>query len=353
MAQGVPPSAKTVLCPLADGGDGTMAILVQALKGRFLKTFVHDPLGKKRPASWGWVVKKKLAVVELAEASGLRLLKSHQRNPTHTSTFGTGELLRAALDKGAKTVILGLGGSATVDGGTGLAQALGVEFFDKYGQKIFVQGGGMLDRIAKVSLARRDRRLKRVRLIGLCDVQNPLTGSRGAARAFGPQKGASAAQVKRLEKNLEHLARIIRRDLHKKVQGPGTGVAGGAGAGFLAFCGAKLVSGSKFVLQMLNVVKYLKTTSLVITGEGRMDRGTLEGKAPRELAQLAQEHKVPVLAVCGSVAEEDQKFLSRYFHLCPIGAPGDPKSQKPSEAQRRIQRTVARAFGHFLKKGLL
>ncbi len=252
-------------------------------------------------AAFGLSGDGRTAVIEMAAASGLTLLSPEEQNPLKTSTRGSGELIRHALDAGATTIVIGIGGSATVDGGIGMARALGVRFLDARGREIG-EGGGALSRLAQIDMAGLDVRLAQTAIRCACDVNNPLTGPRGAAQVFGPQKGASPAMVKRLDANLRQLARIIHKDLGLSVAAqPGAGAAGGLGAGLLAFVGAEMCSGVDLVMQATDFSSRIADCDLVITGEGRMDRQTAYGKAPAGVARAAGALGIPVIALCGCV----------------------------------------------------
>ena len=300
------PDADCVKAPMADGGEGTVQSLVDATGGRFIQRRVTGPAGKPVSARYGLLADTKTAVIEMAEASGLPLVSGQDKNPLHTTTFGTGELMLDAARRGAREIILGIGGSATNDGGVGMAQALGVRFLDKQGEVIKEPGaGGMLDRIDRIDSEALSPLIKKTRIIIACDVNNPLCGKHGAAHVFGRQKGATPAMVKILDANLGHLGRIIKRDLHRDVvELNGAGAAGGLGAGLIAFAGARMESGIDIVLAATRIETHLKGADLVITGEGRVDLQTIAGKTPLGVARAARKHHVPVAAVGGSIADD-------------------------------------------------
>ena len=289
---------ETRVVPVADGGEGTLDALVAARGGRRRGGLVHDPLGRLIEAPIG-ELPDHTAVVELARATGYERLADHERDPERTSTLGTGEQIRAALDLGATTVIVGLGGSSTTDGGMGLARALGVRFLDSDGAEL--EGiGADLARVASIDVAGRDPRLEGVRVQVACDVTNPLHGPEGAAHVFGPQKGAEAAAVERLDAGLRHYGEVLRRDTGADVADlPGAGAAGGAAAGLVALLGAELVPGAPMVLEAAGLPAALDGAGLVITGEGRIDEQTMAGKAPAAVARAAGEAGVPAVGVCG------------------------------------------------------
>ncbi len=301
------PKARIVKVPMADGGEGTVRSLVDATKGRTIRKKVTGPLGKKVKASYGILGDGKTAIIEMASASGLPLVPKSKRNPLLTTTYGTGELIKAALDKGCRRIIVGIGGSATVDGGIGMAQALGVRLLDKKGREIGF-GGGALGNLEKIDVSKLDKRLKKTKVSIASDVDNPLTGPRGAAKVYAPQKGATPSMVKRLEKNLKRYASIIKKDLRKDIKNiPGTGAAGGLGAGLIAFLDAKIRLGVDIVIETVGLKKYLKNADLVITGEGKMDSQTIYGKTPIGVAKLAKRYNIPVVAIVGEVGKGVEK----------------------------------------------
>jgi glycerate kinase len=300
------PRAKCIKIPMADGGEGTVQSLVDATGGKIVKKQVTGPMGEPVSARYGILGDGVTAVIEMAEASGLPLVPREQRDPLKATTYGTGELILDALDKGVKAIIIGIGGSATVDGGSGMAQALGVRFLQKNGKEITERGsGGMLEKVAKIDMDGVDPRLKNVAITIASDVENPLCGRKGAARVFGPQKGATPAMVETLDRNLKQFGGVIKRDLRiDVVKLPGAGAAGGLGAGLVAFAKAKLKSGIDLVIEKTDLKNYLKGADLVITGEGRVDSQTAFGKTPAGVAKAAKKLKVPVVAIGGGLADD-------------------------------------------------
>jgi glycerate kinase len=292
--------AATLLeLPVADGGEGTVECLVAATGGRRLTTRVTGPLGEPVEAAWGLLGDGRTAVIEMAAASGLPLVPPELRNPMKTTTFGTGELFLAALERGVERILIGIGGSATVDGGVGLAQALGVRFLDAGGQDVG-RGGAALGKIARIDAAELDPRIRRTEIFVASDVQNPLTGPTGAAAVFGPQKGATPEMVEQLDRGLANLAERIRRDLSRDIQTmPGAGAAGGLGAALVAFLGAKLGSGIAVVLEAVRFREHLAGVDLVLTGEGQFDGQSLHGKAVIGVARAARDAAVPCLVIAG------------------------------------------------------
>lgn len=315
------PEADIRKVPVADGGDGLAEVLSDALEGEARVARVRGPLGQPLRATLYHVPAQRLAVVEMAAASGLALLAPHERNPTLTTTFGTGELIRAALDLGVRHVVVGIGGSATNDGGVGMAAALGMRFLDAARNDV-APIGAALGQIRRIDTSGLDPRLATLCCEAICDVDNPLLGPRGAARVYGPQKGASPAQVEELEAGLAQLADVIATDLGLDVREmPGAGAAGGLGAGLHAFLGAKLRRGVDLVLDMVGLDEQLLGADLVITAEGQIDYQTAFGKAPAGVAQRARAQGVPCLAIAGGIGECISDLhplgIDAVFSLCP------------------------------------
>ena len=295
------PDAATTLIPVADGGDGTLAALIDTTNGRYFTTSVTGPLGDDITAQWGVMGDGQTAVIEMALASGLALIPDDRRNPRTATTYGTGQLIAAALDAGYTRVIVGLGGSATNDGGTGMASALGVRFLDDAGNEL-PPGGAALASLAHVDASGAHPALAGATLIGATDVTNPLCGDTGASAIFGPQKGATPAMVAELDGCLANLARVIRADLGVDVlDTPGSGAAGGLGAGLIAFAGCELRSGIDMVCDALDFDRHAADADLVITGEGRADRSTAFDKAPVGIARRSKALGVPTLLLAGSL----------------------------------------------------
>jgi len=302
------PEAEIIKVPLADGGEGTVEALVEARRGKIIKKKVTSPLGKKIDAYFGILEDELTAVVEMAQASGLSLVPPEKRNPLFTTTYGTGELIKEALDRGCRKIIVGIGGSATVDGGAGMAQALGAKLLDREGKEVS-PGGGSLGEIINIDMKKFDARIAEVEVIVASDVDNPLCGPRGAARVYGPQKGATPEMVEILDRNLAHFARMIKKFLGKEVADvPGAGAAGGLGAGLIAFLGAKLKSGINLMIDASYLEEKLKDADLVISGEGRIDEQTAYGKAPMGVTQRAKKKDIPVILIGGEI-RGDSKIL--------------------------------------------
>jgi glycerate kinase len=300
------PKARCIKVPMADGGEGTVQSLVDATGGRIRKCKVRGPMGGDVTARYGLLGDGKTAVIEMAEASGLPLVPRAERNPLLASTYGTGQLLLDAIRRGAKHIIIGIGGSSTNDGGAGMAQALGVRFLDASGRVLDgPAAGGMLDSIARIDTAAMSADLRDITISVACDVDNPLCGRRGASAVFGPQKGATPDMVEKLDGNLKHFAALIKRDLRVDVaRRPGAGAAGGLGAGLMAFTGATLKRGVDLVIDATRLDKYMKGADLAITGEGRVDFQTAFGKTPAGVAAAAGRHGVPVVAIGGGLADD-------------------------------------------------
>ena len=295
------PEAETVTVPMADGGEGTMQSLIDGLGGSIVECEADDPLGRAHMAAYG-LTRGGTAVIEMAQASGLTLLGENERNPLLASTYGTGQLIHDALDRGARDFIIGIGGSATNDGGAGMAQALGYRLLDAAGNDL-PPGGGALLRLCRIESLNADSRLAESRFTVACDVDNPLTGERGASAVFGPQKGASAEMAVLLDKALARYAGCILADLRMDVACiPGAGAAGGLGAGCIAFLGAELRRGVDIVIDATGLSEKLGGAALVITGEGRTDSQTLSGKTAYGVSRLAKSLGTPVVLISGSLA---------------------------------------------------
>ncbi len=305
-------SATSECCPVGDGGDGTGDLLIQYLQGRRIPASARDPLGRGIESYFGLIEKSNTAVIEMASASGLRLIDPAERNPLRTSSAGTGDLIRAALDLGARRIVLGMGGSATVDGGSGILEALGARFIDGNGQRLEHLPARLAD-LASIDLAGLDPRLAATQLIILCDVNNPLTGPKGAAAVFGPQKGAAPAAVRQLESGLKKYAEVIYDRTGTDVAlAPRTGTAGGAAAGLYGLLNATLVSGIDYFLEITGFDGALDRSTHVITGEGGIDEQTLQGKAPFGVAVRAKTKGLPVIAMTGW-RPADTTALKPYF----------------------------------------
>jgi len=297
----VEPRAECRLIPLADGGDGTVAAFLAAMGGSAVTRTVTGPLGEPVEATFAVLPDGKTAVIEMAAASGLVLVPAERRDPLRATTYGTGELIRAALDLGCRKVIIGIGGSATVDGGAGAAQALGARLIDRTGGDL-ARGGGALADLERIDPGALPRLIAGAEFIVASDVDNPLCGPNGAAAVFGPQKGATLEMVAALDRGLANYGRILARDLGRDVADrPGAGAAGGLGAGLMAFLGARLVPGVDLILEMVRFREQLSWADLVFTGEGRVDGQTVRGKGPHGVARAAAEAGRPTVVLAGSV----------------------------------------------------
>ncbi|YCI82333.1 glycerate kinase [Enterobacteriaceae bacterium] len=298
------PTAEYVSLPVADGGEGTVEAMVAASGGRIINVTVRGPLGEPVAAFYGLSGDGKRAIIEMAAASGLERVPPASRNPRITTSWGTGELIRHALDYGVEHIIIGIGGSATNDGGAGMLQALGVRLLDRRGVSL-QQGGAALAELARIDASGIDPRLAACRVEVACDVTNPLTGPDGASAVFGPQKGATPEMVQELDRALAHFATLIFRDLNKSVSTlAGGGAAGGMGAALWAFCGGVLRPGCEIVTEALNLDTLVADASLVITGEGRIDSQTIHGKVPVGVARVAKRYGLPVIGIAGSLTRD-------------------------------------------------
>lgn len=304
------PNAAIIKVPMADGGEGTVQTLITATGGKKVYKTVTNPLGEPVEAYFGILGDGKTGVIEMATASGLPLIPFEKADPSKTTTYGTGELIKAALDKGIEQLIIGIGGSATNDGGVGMAQALGVHFWDENQQEIGF-GGGELKRIESIDLSELDPRIKDVKIQVACDVSNLLYGPDGAAYVYAPQKGADPEMVKELDDNLRYFADIVQKELGMDIQNiPGAGAAGGLGAGLVTFLNAELKSGVEIILDVIELKKKMFDVDLVITGEGKIDGQTVNGKTPIGVARIAKEQGIPVIAIVGTIGVQAEKVLS-------------------------------------------
>lgn len=298
------PNAEYIKLPMADGGEGTVQSLVDATGGEIIEHCVIGPLGEQVTAFYGLMGDGKTAIIEMAAASGLHLVEPAKRNPLITTTFGTGELIKAVLDKGVEHIIVGIGGSATNDGGLGMAQALGIHLLDESGQSLGF-GGGELSKLHTIDMSNLDSRLANVRLEVACDVDNPLCGEKGASQVFGPQKGATPEMVALLDSNLAHYAGVIKAQLGQDVlERAGAGAAGGLGAALMGLLQAELRPGIEIVMDAVHLNDVVADADLVITGEGRIDSQTIHGKTPIGVARTAKKHNVPVIGIAGCLTQD-------------------------------------------------
>ena len=306
-------AAEVIKVPMADGGEGTVDSLVDATQGQRVIVEVTGPLGNKISAYYGILGNGTTAVIEMAKASGLEIVEKKKRNPMITTTFGTGELIRDALDHNVKEIIIGLGGSSTNDGGSGMAQALGAKLLDQNNHQIPF-GGGNLDKLDKIDISNLDSRLQDVKIILASDVTNPLIGKDGASRVFGPQKGATPEMVEKLENNLQHYAKIVKRDLNKEVAlVSGAGAAGGLGAGLIAFTTCEMRRGVDLAIEVTKLEEKIRDADYVFTGEGGTDFQTKFGKTPYGVAKLGKKYHKPVISLAGYVGEGIDSLYSEGF----------------------------------------
>ncbi len=328
--------------PIGDGGDGTAEIIIDRFKGQRVSLEVNDPLGRQIESTLGLINGGHTAVIEMADASGLRLLKANELDPLNASSFGTGQLMRAALDKGVSEIIIGLGGSATVDGAAGLLNALGMSFLDKNGTALMPdpQSLATLDRIDTSGL---DKRIFDCKITVLCDVDNPLLGDKGAAAVFGPQKGAKSEDLPKLEKALSKLTELAFEQNGRRMDTiKHGGAAGGTAAGLYAFINAELVDGAEHLLKITGFDESLSKCNLVITGEGSLDEQTLQGKAPYAVAIRAGKRNIPIIGLGGSVPLDSKGDLQKYFDaLVPIGNHPSNLAEAIEDTEANLVRTGA------------
>lgn len=298
------PEAEFELIPMADGGEGTVQSLIDATGGHLQKTSVISPLALPTEAIWGLSGDKKLAMIEMSAASGLHLVPRDRRNPLYTTSFGTGELIKAALNAGVESILLGIGGSATNDAGVGMLQALGAKFINKSGKEIGFGGLELLN-INHIDLSQLDPRLQQVQIEVACDVTNPLCGKNGASAVFGPQKGATPGMVKQLDQALSHFANIVQMQHNRNIaECSGSGAAGGMGAGLQLLPNVQLKSGVEIVIGTTQLAKEVQMADLVITSEGRMDAQSIAGKTPIGVANVAKQFGKPVIAIVGCLSDD-------------------------------------------------
>ncbi len=351
MADGVRralPDAEVVCVPVADGGDGLVDVAIEGLAGEPRVVSVTGPLGDFLEAKYCYVPAMSFAAIEMALASGLALLPESRRDTIRTTTVGTGELIRAALDLGVSRIGVGIGGSATTDGGIGMATALGVRFLDEH-ERTVEPVGGSLGAIRHIDISGLDPRVKSVRFEAVCDVDNPLCGPKGAAAVYGPQKGATPEQVAFLDAGLANLADVIEKDLGPDVRDlPGAGAAGGLGAGLRAFLGAELRRGVDLVLDLVKLDEKLQEARLVLTGEGQIDFQTVFGKAPAGVGAAAKARGVPCIAIAGSVGERLEDLhragIDAVFSLCPGPTTLETAMTNAAELLARTAEQAVRAF---------
>jgi glycerate kinase len=325
------PDAECKIIPMADGGEGTVDALVRATGGKTIATKVHDPLMRPIEAYLGISGDNNTAFIEMAAASGLGLLSPDERNPLKTTSYGTGELINRAIEQGIKKIIIGIGGSATIDGGVGMAQALGIKFLDE-NRRETEKGGRYLKNIRYIDISQQNAVIKECGFYAACDVKNVLTGTQGAAFIFGQQKGASPTDIRELDAGLANLAEVISHDLEMNIGDlPGSGAAGGLGAGIVAFLKGELLNGFDLVAEVTRLDEWIGWADIVVTGEGRMDAQTAYGKAPAGVARKAKAARKPVIAFVGSLAEDfDYRNHLGLSEVIPI-------ANKPMSVEQSMQ----------------
>ncbi|MCF8232395.1 MAG: glycerate kinase [Bacteroidales bacterium] len=317
--------------PLADGGEGTVDALVAATNGNKRKVRVHDPLMREIEAEYG-VIHEDTAVIEMAAASGIGLLSKVECNPMITTTYGTGELIKEAIEKNFNRIIVGVGGSATNDAGAGMAEALGAKLLDKNGEEV-EKGGGQLDKVTKIDLSGLMPEINNTKIIVAVDVRNTLTGPYGATRVYAPQKGADESMVEQLENNLNHFAQKLAETNGRKIKDiPGSGAAGGLAAGLAGFLDASIQNGFNLISELIRLEDFIKNADLVITGEGMIDNQTGYGKTPHGVASMAKKYNIPVVGFAGTLGEGHEKLLESSFdNLYPI-------TEKPVKLEEAIHK---------------
>lgn len=310
---------EVVIMPLADGGEGTVDALVEGMNGQAILTSVMGPIEEKVEAKYGILSDGKTAIMEMAQAAGFALVPAEKKNPLYTTTYGVGEMIKEAIEKGCRNFIVGIGGSATNDAGVGMLQALGFEFYDEKNNLVGL-GGHVLNKIKKIKIDNRLKKLDQCSFKIACDVNNPLYGENGAAYIYGPQKGATPEIVKELDEGLRNFAQVVKADLEMDIaEVPGVGAAGGMGFAFLGFLNSKLESGIKIILDEINLDDTVKGADIVITGEGRLDNQTAMGKAPIGVAKIAKKHGAKVIAIAGCTTDDavrcNEEGIDAYFSI--------------------------------------
>lgn len=344
--QNVSATHETEVIPIADGGEGILSVMLHTLGGKVQTIPVHNPRMELIEAEYGISADGKTAFIEMANASGLPLLQDFQRNPMETTTYGTGELIRDALEKGCRKFIIGIGGSATNDAGTGMLQALGYRLLDKDGNPLG-QGGKILENIVHICTQNVHKALKSAHFIVACDVNNPFHGPNGAAHIFARQKGANDSMIEELDKGMRSFANVIHQTTGKDISHvPGSGAAGGMGGGLLAFLNAELKSGAELILDLCRFEEKATNADLILTGEGRIDRQSLMGKIPGKILEIGKQKGVPVIAIAGCVEDKDS-LLEAGFQGVYETKPDFmllEEAMKPDIAKRNIQQTVSYIF---------
>lgn len=336
--------SDVVIMPLADGGEGTVEALVQGMNGEEKVITVTGPINEKVNATYGILKETNTAIIEMAQASGLPLVPAELRNPLNTTTYGVGEIIKEAIEKGCRNFIVGIGGSATNDCGVGMLQALGFEFYDENNNLVGL-GGKVLNQIKRINTENKLKELDECNFKIACDVNNPLYGENGAAYIYGPQKGATKEIVKELDKGLKNFAEVVKKDLGKDIAHiEGAGAAGGLGFGFLGFLNSKLESGIKIILDEIKLEEVVKDADLVITGEGRLDNQTAMGKAPIGVAKLAKKHGAKVIAIAGCTTPDavkcNEEGIDAYFSIVNKVMTIDEAMKKENATQNMIETTI-------------
>ena len=348
--QNVIPDAHIIHVPMADGGEGTVDALISSLKGQSIACEVTGPLPEQRIQTyWGLVDAGQTAVIEMAKANGIHLLKPSQRNPMLTSTYGTGEMIKQALDLSVKKIIMGSGGSITNDGGAGMAQALGVQFLNHAGELIQVCGGN-LELVKSMDLSELDPRLADTEIIIASDVNNPLCGPNGASIIFGPQKGAMPEMVKQLDQNFGYFADVVAGQFGRDYRHvAGAGAAGGLGFGLMAFTAASIRSGVELMIEQVQLNEKIAQADYVLTGEGKIDSQTSLGKTPFGVAQLAKQFNKPVIAFAGLIGEGiEDLFESGFSQIIGINPPDCPLEEALKNAEMNLEKAVAEIVKNLL-----
>jgi glycerate kinase len=339
--------SNIVCVPMADGGEGTVEAMIAATGGKIIHLKAKGPMGEEVGAFYGIMGDNKTAVIEMAAASGLPLVKGG-KNPLAATTYGTGQLMADASDKGCTKLILGIGGSATNDGGTGMARALGIRFLDENGKDL-PEGGGALINLAQIDMSGFDTRFNSIDIEVACDVDNPLCGENGASAVYGPQKGATPGMVKQLDAALLNLAAVVKSDLGKEILSlPGSGAAGGLGGGLVAFASAKLKKGIDIIMDAAGMDALIKTADLVITGEGQTDFQTAFGKVPAGIASLCKKHGKPLVCISGGLGENYEALydigITSIFSICDRPMSLDYAMENACELLTNLSRSVARMW---------
>lgn len=337
------------MIPLADGGEGSLDILIENQKGTLISTDVKDPLSREIKASYGLI--GKTAVIEMARAAGLDLLDSRERNPMLTSTYGVGELIKHALDRGIRNFVIAIGGSATNDCGIGVANALGVEFLDKYGKPI-ENNGKSLANLDRINYENIDQRILESKVQVLCDVNNPLYGKNGASFVYAKQKGADEEMIEILDNNLRNFSRVVKNTFNKDIsEVPGAGAAGGLGAGLMIFLHGELISGFQVISRILNLEKYIKKSDLIITGEGKIDSQSINGKVAVEVSKIAKKYNKPVIGIVGAYEGNLKVFhdlgMTAIFSIIhePINLKNAIEKKQTKESLITLSEEVIRLYG--------